>query len=299
MLTMKHLLLFSCLPCFLQLAAQPHSDCASALLICDQQTIHVDTLYGSGNDKTELNEASCFLNGAPGNVEANSCWIRFAAAQSGSLFFTITPNMPDDDVDFVLFQLEDSSNCQPRQLLRCMAAGDYIGSGSPSPCGGPTGLLPGETDTLEDAGCTDPDDNNFLAPVDLLAGETYLLCVQNFTDLNGFSVEFFGTALLGCDTSNVLTATYTPLQPAYRLHRLYPNPVSAAAITLDMETEEATVMQFTLVNALGQPVRQVQRSIPAGRHGQEVPVENLPDGAYWLHITDGRASITRLIWIIN
>lgn len=294
---MKQLLLLSGLLGFLPLAAQPYSDCTSALVICNKQAIHLDTLYGAGADNTELNEATCFFNGAPGNLELNSCWIRFTAAQSGTLFFTITPDVPEDDIDFVLYQLEDSSNCQQKLLLRCMAAGDFISSGSP--CTGPTGLLPGETDTSEDAGCTDADDNAFLAPVDLVAGETYLLCVQNFTTLNGFRIEFCGTALLGCEIEPcaTLTVTHAPVRPAYRLHALYPNPVSTPTIMLDVEMEKAEVMNFTLVNLLGQPVQTMQRFLPDGRHTQELPMEHLPTGAYWLQMTDGRALLTRLIWI--
>lgn len=297
----QHFLLVCCLPVFLQLAAQAHSDCASALPICSKQTIHVDSVHGSGADNTELNEATCFLNGVPTNVEGNSYWLRFTVAQSGTLFFTATPDTPDDDLDFVLFQLEDSSNCQSKQMLRCMAAGDIPGINSP--CNGPTGLLPGETDTSEDAGCSDVDDNSFLAPVDLLVGETYVLCVQNFTIYNGFRIQFCGTALLGCETDTCaalsLTSIQTPVQPAYRLHGLYPNPASISTITLDLEMEEAVVMQFTLVNALGQSVRKMQQLLPDGRHSQEVPVENLPTGAYWLQMTDGKALITRLIFIKN
>ncbi len=287
--------LLACFP----LAAQSHGDCISALPICSKQTVHIDHLSGPGTDNTELNEATCFSNVAPGNFEWNSCWIRFTAAQSGTLLFTITPDTTGDDLDFVLFQLADSSDCLQKQVLRCMAAGDDVASNSP--CTGPTGLLPGETDTLEDAGCTDADDNNFLSPADLLAGETYLLCVQNFTSFNGFSVQFCGTALLGCETESciALTSTQAPVQSIYQLHRIYPNPVSAATIMLDLEPEEAGRMHFTLVNALGQSIRKMQCAIPAGRHTQEFPVDHLPTGAYWLQMTDGRTAMTRLIWIKN
>ena len=295
---MKQFLFLPCLLALVQLAAQPHSDCATALLICNKQTIHIDTLFGPGLDNTELNQATCFANGAPGNFEFNSCWIRFTAAQSGSLFLTITPDTTSDDLDFVLFQMSDTSNCQQKQVLRCMAAGGNTGGG---PCMGPTGLMPGEVDTTEDAGCTDFGDNNFLAPVDLVAGETCVLCVQNFSTLRGFRIEFCGSALLGCETDicTALSAPQHPDQTTYQLHRIYPNPASATTITIDMEVDKAENLVFTLVNALGQPVRKIPRFLAEGRQAQEFPVNHLPPGAYWLKITNGKELITRLVYIGN
>jgi len=297
---MKQLLRLFCLLGFFQLNAQPYGDCFSPLFICDKQTIHIGGFAGAGSDNTELNGATCFLNGIPGNIESNSCWIRFSAAQSGILFFTITPDTIGDDIDFVLFQLGNDGTCQQKQVLRCMAAGMSSGVDS-SPCLGPTGLMPGETDTTEDAGCTDLDDNNFLAPVYLSAGTAYALCIQNFSSLNGLRVEFCGTALLGCetDTCAALSAVHTPVRASYRLHKLFPNPVFNSRIMLDMETEEAGVMEFTCINVLGQRVRAMQRFIPDGRSMQEFPLDHLQAGAYWLQVTNGQALITRQIWIGN
>jgi hypothetical protein len=181
-----------------------------------------------------------------------------------------------------------------------MAAGGTVGIND-SACLGPTGLMVGETDTTEDAGCTDLDDNNFLAPVYLLKDTTYVLCVQNFSGINGFRIEFCGTVMLGCemDTCSALSATTAPAKPMHRLHKLYPNPISDAAIKLDLEAEEPENMEFTLVNLLGQPVRRIRCVVPGGRSTQEFPVENLPSGTYWLQITNGAALTTHQVWIGN
>ncbi len=294
---MKTVLFCTCLLAFSQLTAQIHSDYATALTICSKQGLHIDSVQGSGLDKTEMNQATCFLNGLPTNVEVNSCWIRFTVSQSGNLYFIITPDFASDDLDFALFQIGDPATGQGKQLLRCMAAGGF--SSVDSLCLGPTGLLPTETDTLADAGCGDPGDNNFLAPIGLLAGETYALCIQNFTTFHGFSIAFCGTAMLGCETDicTFLNTSHSPMPLSYRLHRLYPNPVSLSSFTLDLETENAENMTFTLVNILGQPVRQIQRFVPAGRENLEFPVENLPTGTYWLQMTNGEASTTRQVVI--
>lgn len=170
----------------------PTSDCPTASVLCDKSPFVVQSVTGAGNDISELNDATCFSNGAPGNYESNSTWFTWICAKSGTLTFTLNPLNIADDLDFVLYRLPNGvGNCQGKQVVRCMASGEY---NYQSPCMGPTGLRVGETDISEDAGCTDAGDNAWLAPFDMIAGETYALCVNNFTTSgNGFSVEFGGT----------------------------------------------------------------------------------------------------------
>jgi len=289
---MKHLIHLACLACFFQMSAQTHGDCTSALLICNKSPLQIAAVQGPGADNSELNDATCFLNGSPGNIESNSYWIKFKAAHAGSLYFVITPNQPNDDIDFVLYRLQGDGDCSQKHLLRCMAAGESSGVDS-SPCLGPTGLLPGETDTLEDAGCNDLGDNNFLAPVDLQTDSTYVLCVQNFSSFNGFSVKFCGTALLGCETEACfdITKTQTPEQSGFQVLNLYPNPTTGRSIWLDMEMAASEVMTFALVNALGQVVSNVTRAVPSGRQAVELPVGNLPAGMFFIQISTAGKSL--------
>lgn len=172
--------------------ADPKSDCPQASVLCDKSPFVVQSVTGAGNNITELNDALCFSNGAPGNYESNSTWFTWICDQSGSLTFTLTPQSIVDDLDFVLYRLPNGvGNCQGKQVVRCMASGEF---NYLSPCMGPTGLRAGETDISEDAGCTDAGDNAWLAPFDMIAGEAYALCVNNFTTSgNGFSVQFGGS----------------------------------------------------------------------------------------------------------
>ncbi|TNE49822.1 MAG: hypothetical protein EP344_17755 [Bacteroidetes bacterium] len=169
----------------------PTSDCPTAAVLCDKSPFVVQSVTGAGSDITELNDAFCFSNGAPGNYESNSTWFTWICATSGSLEFTLTPLNIADDLDFVLYRLPNGpGNCQGKEVVRCMASGEY---NYQSPCMGPTGLRAGDPDTSEDAGCTDAGDNAWLAPYDMVAGEAYALVVNNFTTSgNGFSVEFGG-----------------------------------------------------------------------------------------------------------
>jgi hypothetical protein len=171
--------------------AEPTGDCFAAAILCDKESFVVQQVIGAGLDPTEANDAPC-LNQFPGNVETNSTWFTWTADNDGTLTFTLTPLNPADDLDFVLYRLpEGPLNCARKQVVRCMASGDFF---FPSRCMGPTGLREGETDIAEPPGCNDPRQNNFLRPLDMRRGETYALVVNNFSSTgNGFRVEFGGT----------------------------------------------------------------------------------------------------------
>jgi hypothetical protein len=172
--------------------AIPTSDCPTAAVLCDKSPFVVKSVTGAGNNITELNDASCFFGGAPTNYESNSTWFVWICDQPGTLTFTLTPLSPPDDLDFVVYRLPNGvGNCQGKQVVRCVASGDFF---FPSPCMGPTGLRAGETRTSIPAGCNFPNPTTWAAPLNMQTGEVYALCVNNFTSSgNGFSIEFGGT----------------------------------------------------------------------------------------------------------
>ena len=183
------------------LKAQASADCSSSMEICKKQVYHIDKLDGEGADNHEADFIACFMNGENfGQAEENSCWIKFDIEQSGSLTFAITPHRLDDDIDFVVFKLPPNGDCSQKQIVRCMAAGDSRGNALTSPCMGETGLRDGENDASEDAGCSDPGDNTWLAPLRVIKGEKYVLLVSNVSSRGpGFSIRFGGSAKLPCD----------------------------------------------------------------------------------------------------
>lgn len=196
------LVLFSlCLSAQTAALAQNYADCSNSFDICKKKVYHIDKLGGEGADNHEADFIACFMNGENfGQAEENSCWIKFDIEQSGSLSFAITPHRLDDDIDFVVFKLPPNGDCSQKQIVRCMAAGDSQGNALTSPCMGETGLRDGETDTSEDAGCADPGDNTWLAPLRVVKGEKYVLLVSNVSSRGpGFSIRFGGSARLPCD----------------------------------------------------------------------------------------------------
>ncbi len=169
---------------------EPTSDCPTSSILCDKSPFVVQKITGAGLDTKEMDDAQCFSNGAPVNNESNSTWFTWTCSKSGPLEFTLTPLNPPDDIDFVVYRLPNGlSNCTGKIVERCMASGDFT---FPSPCMGPTGLKAGSTDISENAGCGTGKDN-FIAPLNMVAGESYALAINNFSNTgNGFNIEFGG-----------------------------------------------------------------------------------------------------------
>lgn len=172
----------------------PSSDCSDAAILCDKSSFGVDRLVGGGNDPTEFEDAPCFFNGINGLAEEfNSVWFKWTCEDAGSLTFSLTPQNPIADLDFVLFELPAGlDDCANKEILRCMAAGkspaDY-----PSPCHGPTGLNTIASDVSENAGCDEGQDN-WVSAINMQAGVSYALGINNFGPGDeGFVIDFGGT----------------------------------------------------------------------------------------------------------
>ena len=198
----------------------PQQDCATAVVLCDKNSFSIEKLQGFGQVRDEA-AGSC-LDGIrpdsppgtfPDETETGSAWYKWTARTSGTLTFTLTPNGedPEEDLDFAIYRLPGGlDDCANKELLICMASGANA-PGSPisdAPCKGPTGLANGDSDVLELAGC-DIGDNNFAAPLMMIAGESYALIVNNFSGTGfGFSIDFGGTGeLLGPEADFQFTAT--------------------------------------------------------------------------------------------
>ncbi len=179
----------------------PESDCRDGVVLCDKSTFIVQSLTGLGQDRNEIERGNCMQE------EFQSAWYKWTCDEAGSLTFVLTPNdfvdrnTISDDLDFAVYELPNGlDDCGNKRLIRCMASGaNGDGNGNALPlaqwigCNGPTGLLEGDVDIVENPGCQ-PGNNNFLAPIDMVAGRSYVLIVNNFTRSGlGFQVEFGGT----------------------------------------------------------------------------------------------------------
>ena len=197
-----------------------NADCNTAKDICKKESFSVRAPKGEGSDIKEADFMHCFMNGDNfGQAEENSTWIKFEIKEGGTFAFTITPNERTDDIDFVVFRLPANGDCARKEVVRCMAAGDHGENSDVSRCMGSTGLRSGETDSSTDAGCTDKNDNAWLAPLKTTKGEKYVLLISNVSGPRGYSISFSGTAKLPCEekkpvpTPPIVKKTLPPTTP--------------------------------------------------------------------------------------
>jgi len=173
-------------------AQAPSGDCGTAVVLCDKDPFTVDFVVGEGANPNEIFNEGCGCD----IVEDNSSWYKWTCEESGTLAFTLTPLNPADDLDFVIFELPNGvNNCSGKTPLRCMASGENIGDPFPvwQPCTGPTGLAINDGDLSESCGCQ-PGNNNFAQAINMEAGKSYALVINNFSGSgDGFTLEFGGT----------------------------------------------------------------------------------------------------------
>lgn len=173
----------------------PQSDCSKAVVLCDKSAFVIDTILGVGILDPGVTN-TCIMQ------ELSSAWYKWTCETSGTLTFTLTPNnyqqgFESDDIDFVVYELPGGLNdCLNKREVRCMAAGANTNQPFSNwrRCNGPTGLTVGDPDTTEPAGCQGASQNNFVNALDMVAGKSYALLVNNFSQSGlGFSIAWGGT----------------------------------------------------------------------------------------------------------
>jgi hypothetical protein len=204
----------------------PTADCDGAASLCDKSPVLVGGLSGGGKNNNEIEANSCFNSpGNPSALESNSSWFKWTCEKAGTLTFNIIPNNLTDDLDFILYELAGTTTnaCGTRTIMRCQC------SSCPSATG-VVGLHDTCTDISEPINCTTPNSDGFVKYVNMIAGKTYVLMVNNFSTVSGFRINFGGTGTFlgpkaviggssatGCPGSNLtfsgnLSMNYTKLQ---------------------------------------------------------------------------------------
>lgn len=189
----------------------PESDCDKAVVLCDKSPFIVENVNSVGDDPAEVDETCLLPNPIPGeHGESASVWYKWTCKDPGTLTFDLRPTSSSDDLDFAVFYLPGGlADCENKELVRCMASGETIGESQSynAPCTGLTGLDLSSTDVTETAGC-DGDSDNYLAALNMQAGESYVLIVNNFSlSGSGFEISFGGTGtFLGPDPGIIAEA---------------------------------------------------------------------------------------------
>ena len=164
-------------------------DCLGAIPVCQKIYTEDRAPIGSGNFVDYNGSNTCVEN------ESNSIWYTFTVNESGMFGFLLTPENPLQDYDWILFDITNA-NCSdlfedPSLIVSCNAAGN-------AGCEGPTGATGATTFSNQGPNCgTDPPTmtegfSPFNDLIDVLAGNTYVLCILNFSaDLSeGYTIDF-------------------------------------------------------------------------------------------------------------
>ncbi|PWS26940.1 hypothetical protein DHW03_13035 [Pedobacter yonginense] len=181
---------------------QPGQDCGTVSVLCTKETFTQLNVTGTGTNRNE-SAGTCL------GTESNSAWYMFTASKSGDFTFVITPTVTTNDIDWVFYDLGIGGNCgnvNSTTAIRC-ASGSGV---TCNPVYYKTGLSLTETDLNEASGCV-PGQNGFVKYVDMIAGHTYALLIDNFSSgNNGFTLEFGGTADFAGPTASIKVDKLNP-----------------------------------------------------------------------------------------
>ncbi len=169
-------------------------DCLGAIPVCEQIYREEQVLDGPGEYANEVNgDFSCLVE------DNRGIWYTFTVNSSGDFGFLLTPNDPDDDYDWALFNITNA-RCEdirrdPGLLVSCNASGSAPGD-SPN-CNGPTGATGQSNFDVQGGNCGNTNVNNdsgrtpFNDLISVVQGNTYALFVANWSQsTNGYEIDF-------------------------------------------------------------------------------------------------------------
>jgi len=183
-------------------ANQPEQDACNALLLCGTP-FSTPFSYQEEGTSLDLPVTPC---GAP---ESNSVWLKLVVNTSGTFVFKITPIEITDDYDFAVLNAtgKDCSSLGSTDVVRC-----NFNNNNPVFNAGIVGLTNTATATSVSSGTTG---SSYCKYINAIAGETYLIMVNNFGDMgapsSGFTIDFSGsTATFYTSASPTFSAIEPP-----------------------------------------------------------------------------------------
>lgn len=261
--------------------AQIPFECIYAIEACDSSALDINYDPGTGWISESI-ESFCPQSSVVDTsfLRLNTVWFKYRFVSAGDFLFTVTPEDEKNDIDFVVFN-SPTNNCMDMVSIRCMFSGE--GANDSSSCSGATGLSLNSTDVMEEAGC-DANDDNFLAPVEVEAGDVLLVAITSFSGINNYKVQHGGSAEIGCQPLHILEKQNQSI-------RVYPNPVRNA---LTVEFPEGTVKLYRveIYDASGKQVATKQLL-----SSDTVDVSQLSSGIYFVKVFTDHAFpyVTKMI----
>jgi len=159
------------------------ADCANAIDISGLKTIEATAPVGHGSwNEIQSPKKSLYAF----QKEHHTVWYKFTVAQSCRLTFSIIPNNPKDDYDFILYKAVGEKTCRSIRKGELKPLRTNISRPS-STNGGRTGLNEkGKSPYIHEG-----KGNNWSLPLDVKAGEVYYLVLDNvYEGGSGHRIEF-------------------------------------------------------------------------------------------------------------
>ena len=180
-------------------------DLSSASILCDKRSFTESNVTGAGQNNRE-SAGSCL------GTESNSVWYKWVARTSGTLTMDITPTVNTDDIDWIIYDLGPSGNINNKTVLRCAVGHGVSNAECPrDPLYFKTGMNLTSTDIDELSGCGRGGQDGYVKAIDMVAGRTYALLVDNFSNgNNGFKIEFGGIGEFAGPTAKIGVSTNQP-----------------------------------------------------------------------------------------
>ncbi|MEL6592229.1 MAG: Ig-like domain-containing protein, partial [Bacteroidota bacterium] len=152
---------------------QPEQDCVNALPVCQNVFVQQNSYQGEGLNPNEIDGTISCLGGG----EVNDTWYIFTVQAPGVVDFVITPVAINDDYDWAVYNLTNAScadiatNGALEVSCNFSGIGGLTGPTASNPVGGP-----------------------FNAPIPVVAGETYVVNVSNWSgSTTGYTLDFSGS----------------------------------------------------------------------------------------------------------
>lgn len=177
------------------MAAAGQGNNCPAFAICTTANFS-NTPSGSGTQELNGFNQGCL------STEHQSVWLSVTINTAGTLAFTIDPNTNSDDFDFAVWG--PGSLCPPTgNPIRCSWAvknNNFAGTGD----NGNTGINTTFNSTHPQASENDNSEgvsgNGWVNNINVTAGQTYIVLVDNFSANNGFVLDWTGTSTFSCST---------------------------------------------------------------------------------------------------
>jgi len=263
----KRYLLFPVLFIFsMRLHAQTPTvqDCLGAIPLTQAIFYQDSSFSGEGNILNEINTSgcpsSCLLSG-----EKNDVWYVFTVLTTGNLCFNIIPNSSSDDYDWAVFNLTNATCADIFSDSSLMVSCSYSANQGTTGANGQGSIS-----------CASASDGKYNALIPVLAGETYVLNVSNFSQTQaGYTLDF------SCTDSTIVSSILKPVNPPGESISIFPNPAEdQVSVAFDYGINTDCFMY--IFDLTGKPVlfRKVEKESFSDNSTCTLSVADLQAGSY-------------------